>query len=38
MIRKLREAERMLGDGRQVPEVSNQLGIWETTFHRWRNR
>ncbi|MFZ0377827.1 MAG: IS3 family transposase [Solirubrobacteraceae bacterium] len=38
IIRKLREAERMLGEGRQIPEVSKELGISEATFHRWRNQ
>ena len=27
IIRKLREAERMLGEGRQIPEVSKELGV-----------
>jgi putative transposase len=38
IIRKLREAERMLGEGRQIPEVAKELGISEATFHRWRNQ
>jgi putative transposase len=38
IIRKLREAERMLGEGKQVPEVAKELGISEATFHRWRNQ
>jgi len=38
IIRKLREAERMLGEGKQVPEVAKQLGVSEQTFHRWRNQ
>lgn len=38
IIRKLREAERMLGEGRQVPEVAKALEISEQTFHRWRNQ
>jgi transposase-like protein len=38
IIRKLREAERMLGEGKQVPEVAKELGISEQTFHRWRNQ
>ena len=37
IIRKLREAERMLGEGKQVPEVAKALEISEQTFHRWRN-
>jgi putative transposase len=38
IIRKLREAERMLGEGKQVPEVAKALEISEQTFHRWRNQ
>jgi len=37
IIRKLREAERMLGEGRQGPEVAKALEVSEQTFHRWRN-
>ncbi|MGH3031629.1 MAG: IS3 family transposase [Gaiellaceae bacterium] len=36
VIRKLREAERMLAEGRQVPEVAKALEVSEQTFHRWR--
>ena len=35
---KLREAERMLGEGTTVPEAAKELGISEQTFHRWRNQ
>ena len=38
IIRKLREAERLLGEGKQIPEVAKELGISEATFHRWRNQ
>ena len=38
VIRKLREAERMLGEGRSIPEVAKALEISENTFHRWRNQ
>ena len=36
VIRKLREAERMLGEGASVPEVCKALEVSEPTFHRWR--
>lgn len=36
IIRKLREAERLLAEGEQVPEVAKQLEVSEQTFHRWR--
>lgn len=38
IIRKLREAERMLGEGKQVPQVAKALEVSEQTFHRWRNQ
>jgi transposase-like protein len=38
IIRKLREAEALLSSGRTVPEVARELGVSETTFHRWRNQ
>ena len=36
VVRKLREAERMLGEGKTVPEVTKELEVSENTFHRWR--
>jgi putative transposase len=36
IIRKLREAERMLGEGKTIPEAAKELEISEQTFHRWR--
>ncbi len=38
VIRKLREADRMLGEGRTIPEVARELEISENTYHRWRNQ
>jgi putative transposase len=38
VIRKLREAERMLGEGKTIPEAAKELGISEQTYHRWRNQ
>jgi putative transposase len=38
IIRKLREAERMLGEGKTIPEAARELQISEQTFHRWRNQ
>lgn len=38
IIRKLREAEWMLGEDRTIAEVAKQLGVSEQTFHRWRNQ
>jgi transposase-like protein len=38
IIRKLREAERLLGEGKKIPEAAKELGISEQTYHRWRNQ
>ncbi len=38
IIRKLREAERMIGAGKTIPEAAKELGISEQTYHRWRNQ
>lgn len=38
IIRKLREADRLLGEGRSVPEVAKHLEVSEQTFYRWRNQ
>jgi len=36
IIRKLREADRLLAEGHQVPEVCKHLEISEATYYRWR--
>ena len=36
VVRKLREAERMLGEGKEIAEVAKELEVSENTFHRWR--
>ena len=36
IVRKLREADRLLADGLDVPEVAKHLEISEATYHRWR--
>jgi len=36
VVRKLREADRLLGEGVGVPEVAKQLEVSEQTLHRWR--
>ena len=38
IIRKLREAERMLGEGKTIPEAAKELEVCEQTYHRWRNQ
>jgi putative transposase len=36
IVRKLREADRLLGEGSEVPEVCKALEVSEATYHRWR--
>jgi putative transposase len=36
VIRKLREADRLLGEGQEVALVCKQLEVSEQTLHRWR--
>jgi putative transposase len=36
IIRKLREADRLLGEGREVAQVAKELEVSEQTLHRWR--
>ncbi len=38
IIDKLREAERVHGEGKTIAEVCKQLSISEQTFYRWRQK
>jgi len=38
VIRKLREADRLLGEGQDVAQVAKQLEVSEQTLHRWRQQ
>jgi putative transposase len=38
IVRKLREADRLLSEGEELPEVVKYLGVAEATYHRWRNQ
>ncbi len=38
IIRKLREAERLLGEGKAIPEAAKAIEISEQTYHRWRHQ
>ena len=38
VVRKLREADRLLADGKDVSEVSKHLEVSEQTYHRWRKQ
>ncbi len=37
IIRKLREADGLLAEGKTIAEIGQRLEISEQTFHRWRN-
>lgn len=36
IVRKLREADRLLGEGQTIAEMVKHLEVSEQTFHRWR--
>ena len=38
IVRKLREVERLLGEGQTIVEAAKQVEISEQTYHRWRNQ
>jgi putative transposase len=38
VIRKLREGERLLGEGKSIAEVCKALEVSEPTYHHWRNQ
>lgn len=38
IVAKLREAERLQGQGATIPQVCKKLGCSEQTFYRWRTK
>ena len=38
VVRKLREADKLLAEGADIATVARHLGVSEQTFHRWRNQ
>jgi putative transposase len=38
IIRKLREADRLLNEGADLAEMARHLEVSEQTYHRWRNQ
>ncbi len=38
VVRKLREGERLLNEGKDLTEVIRHLEISEATWNRWRNQ
>lgn len=38
IVAKLREAERLQGQGQTIPQVCKHLRVSEQTFYRWRTK
>jgi putative transposase len=38
IVAKLREAEKLQGQGHTIPQVCKKLGVSEQTFYRWRTK
>ena len=38
VVRKLTQADRLLGEGKDVAYVCRELGVAEQTYYRWRNQ
>jgi len=38
IVAKLRQAEKLRGEGLTVPQTCKRLGISDQTFYRWRTR
>jgi len=38
VVRKLTQADRMLGEGKDIADVCRELAVAEQTYYRWRNQ
>ena len=38
IVAKLREADRLIGRGKNVPEVCKEIEISQQTYYRWRQK
>ena len=38
IVGKLREADVLIGQGKDVPEVCREIGVSSQTYYRWRNK
>jgi transposase-like protein len=38
IVGKLRQADVLIAQGKNVPEVCRELGISQQTYYRWRNK
>ena len=38
IVARLRDAEKLQGQGATIPQVCKKLGVSEQTFYRWRTK
>ena len=38
IVSKLRQADVLIGQGKNVPEVCKEIGISQQTYYRWRQK
>ena len=38
IVAKLREADRLLGQGKTIPEVCKDIDVTDATYYRWRKK
>ncbi len=38
IVAKLREADRLLGQGKTMPEVCKEIEVTDATYYRWRQK
>ena len=38
VVRKPAQADKMLGEGKDIADMCRELGIAEQTYYRWRNQ
>ncbi len=38
IVRKLGQADRLLGEGSTIADACRELGVTEQTYYRWRNQ
>mgnify|MGYP001304608733 CR=1 FL=1 len=38
IVAKLREADRLLGQGKSIPEICKKLDVTDATYYRWRQK
>ena len=38
IVAKLREADRLLGQGKTIPELCKEIEVTDATYYRWRQK